>query len=127
MALNLDSIGKPTDKIPYTYDQDAVMLYALGIGAGVEELDFVYEKNLKVFPTFAVIPTFDAIFTTVATAGLNLPTVLHGEQKIIIEGEEGTDEFIVKTGDTYIVPASFSHKQITIRDAVTIDAWSIAP
>lgn len=54
-------------------------------------------------------------------------TILDGEQKIIIEGEEGTDEFIVKTGDSYIVPASFSHEQITIRDSVTIDAWSIAP
>lgn len=54
-------------------------------------------------------------------------TILDGEQKITIEGEEGTDEFIVKTGDSYIVPASFSHEQITIRDSVTIDAWSIAP
>lgn len=54
-------------------------------------------------------------------------TILDGEQKIIIEGEEGTDEFIVKTGDSYIVPASFSHEQFTIRDSVTIDAWSIAP
>ncbi len=54
-------------------------------------------------------------------------TILDGEQKIIIEGEEGTDEFIVRTGDSYIVPASFSHEQITIRDSVTIDAWSIAP
>lgn len=54
-------------------------------------------------------------------------TILDGEQKIIIAGEEGTDEFIVKTGDSYIVPASFSHEQITIRDSVTIDAWSIAP
>jgi acyl dehydratase len=98
MALNLDSIGKPTDKIPYTYDQDAVMLYALGIGAGVEELDFVYEKNLKVFPTFAVIPTFDAIFTTVATAGLNLPTVLHGEQKVIMHNQIPTSGTVYTKG-----------------------------
>jgi quercetin dioxygenase-like cupin family protein len=54
-------------------------------------------------------------------------TILDGEQKIIIEGEEGTEEFIVKTGDTYIVPASFSHEQVTLKDSVTIDAWSLAP
>jgi quercetin dioxygenase-like cupin family protein len=54
-------------------------------------------------------------------------TILDGEQKIIIEGEEGAEEFIVKTGDTYIVPAGFSHKQVTLLDSVTIDAWSLAP
>jgi mannose-6-phosphate isomerase-like protein (cupin superfamily) len=54
-------------------------------------------------------------------------TILEGEQKIIIEGEGGNEELIVKTGDTYIVPANFSHEQITLKEAVTIDAWSLAP
>ncbi len=53
-------------------------------------------------------------------------TILDGEQKIIIEGEKGIEEFIVKTGDSYIVPASFSHEQFTLKDSVTIDAWSLA-
>jgi acyl dehydratase len=98
MALNLESIGKKTDRISFSYDQDAVILYALSIGAGVDELDFVYEKNLKVFPTYAVIPTFNAMFATVATAGLNLPTVLHGEQKIIMHGEIPTSGTLYTTG-----------------------------
>ena len=67
MPLKMGLIGKKTDPMAFNYDQDTVILYALGIGAGVKELDFVYEKNLKIFPTFAVIPTFDAIGATVAT------------------------------------------------------------
>jgi acyl dehydratase len=98
MALNLDLIGQPTDRIPFTYDQDAVILYALGIGAGVEELDFVYEKNLKVFPTYAVIPTFGAIGATMISAGLNLPTVLHGEQKIIMHNQIPTSATLYTSG-----------------------------
>ena len=86
MALNLDLIGKKTEKIPFTYDQDAVMLYALGIGAGVDELDFIYEKNLKVFPTYAVIPLLPCIIDVMADLGINLPAMLHGEQKIIVHG-----------------------------------------
>ncbi|MBW2103974.1 MAG: MaoC family dehydratase N-terminal domain-containing protein [Deltaproteobacteria bacterium] len=86
MALNLDLIGKKTDPQPFTYDQDRVILYALGIGAGVKELDFVYEKNLKVFPTFAVIPGMPSIISLMMNSGLNLPTVLHGEQKIVLHG-----------------------------------------
>ena len=86
MPLNLDLVGKKTESIPFTYDQDAVILYALGIGAGVDELDFIYEKNLKVFPTYAVIPFLPCIFELMADAGINLPAMLHGEQKIILHG-----------------------------------------
>lgn len=85
MALNLDVIGRTSESVPATYDQDAVILYALGIGAGVEELDFVYEKNLKVFPTFAVIPFMPLLFSRIVPeANINVVTLLHGEHKIIV-------------------------------------------
>jgi acyl dehydratase len=84
MGLNLDRVGDRTQPIPFTYDEDRVILYALGIGAGVGELDFVYEKQLKVFPTFAVIPIVPAIISLMSKAGINLPAVLHGEQKIVV-------------------------------------------
>jgi len=54
-------------------------------------------------------------------------TMLEGEQKILIRSDEGEEEIVVQKGDTYIVPANFEHEQITVRDAVTIDAWSLAP
>lgn len=85
MSLNLDIIGKELEAEPFTYDRDTVILYALGIGAGMDELDFIYEKDLKVLPTFAVvpfIPTFLSVF--VPRAGLNLFKVLHGEQAIFL-------------------------------------------
>ncbi len=84
MALNPAVIGKKMDPFAFHYNEDTVILYALGIGAGVDELDFVYEKNLKVFPTFAVVPLMPVLFPFMSTAGLNLQTVLHGEQKIIM-------------------------------------------
>lgn len=57
MGLNFKNVGIPLGPTSFTYTQDDVILYALGIGAGVkEELDFVYEKYLKVFPTFCVVP-----------------------------------------------------------------------
>jgi len=85
MSLNLDIIGKKLEVEPFTYNQDTAILYALGVGAGVDELDFVYEKYLKVLPTFAVvpfIPSFLSVF--VPQAGLNLFKVLHGEQTIVL-------------------------------------------
>ena len=54
-------------------------------------------------------------------------TILKGKQKIIIQEENGRQEFIVKTGDSYVVPAGFEHEQISLEDSATIDAWSLAP
>ncbi len=97
-TLNMDLIGKKTDPVPFTYDQDKVILYALGIGAGMKELDFVYEKDLKVFPTFAVIPFFPALVSVMGNARLNLPAVLHGEQKILLHRPIPTSGTIYSSG-----------------------------
>jgi acyl dehydratase len=84
MALNLEAIGKEVEPTTFEYDQDRVILYALGIGASVDELDFVYEKALKVFPTFAVIPVIPAMIHAILNTNLNIAALLHGEQKITL-------------------------------------------
>jgi acyl dehydratase len=73
------------------WDHDRVILYQLGIGAGVpptdpKELEYTYEKNLKVLPSFAVIPVFKAMgdITKVPGLSFNLASLLHGEQDIEI-------------------------------------------
>lgn len=75
-----------------SWTQDQVILYHLGIGAGAanpldpKELEYVYEKNLKVLPSFAVIPTFGAVANMNGIPGIdiNFMLVLHGEQEIEI-------------------------------------------
>lgn len=84
MALNLDVIGKKFGPITYSYNQDDVILYALGVGAGVNELDYVYEKKLKVLPTFAVAPLMECVFQFIKESNINLMALLHGEQKVVI-------------------------------------------
>jgi len=83
MGLRFDLIGKEFEPTSFSYTEDDVILYALGIGAGVEaELDFLYEKNLKVFPTFAVIPGTVTGWDFPERIGMDMYRVLHGEQKI---------------------------------------------
>ncbi|MDY6880974.1 MAG: hypothetical protein V2J25_11870 [Desulfatiglans sp.] len=72
------------EDILFTHNEDTVILCALGIGAGTGELDFKYEKNLKVFSTFAVVPYSPAFVPMIAEAKLNMADVLHGEQKIVL-------------------------------------------
>ncbi|MCH8924127.1 MAG: hypothetical protein IIA67_13390 [Planctomycetes bacterium] len=61
MPMDLSAVGKELTPATFEYTQKDVMLYALGVGATTDELDFVYEKNLKVLPTYAVIPGMSAM------------------------------------------------------------------
>jgi len=74
-----------------SYTQDQVILYHLGLGAGEnatdpKELEYTYEKNLKVLPSFAVIPAFGSMGGIGNLPGLqfNLAMLLHGEQEVIL-------------------------------------------
>jgi acyl dehydratase len=71
------------------WDADKVILYHLGVGAGVpptdpKELEYTYEKNLKVLPSFGVVPVFASMGGLAKVPGLefNFAMLLHGEQDI---------------------------------------------
>jgi len=76
--LGPDAVGIELPANTFEYTDRDVMLYALGVGA--TELDFVYERNLKALPTFAVIPAFPAMMGMSSGIEINLVMVLHGEQ-----------------------------------------------
>lgn len=62
-SIELSIIGKKTEPIVFEYSWKDVVLYALGVGAGPEDLPFIYENapgGLKVLPSFCVIPSFRA-------------------------------------------------------------------
>lgn len=76
----------------FRWNQDDVILYHLGIGAGIEhpladgELTYIYENGLKVLPSYGVIPPFSAIFALNEFPGvdINMMMVLHGEHELEI-------------------------------------------
>jgi len=85
------ALGAELGEGQYTYTKDDVILYHLGVGAGVPptdpgELEYTYEKNLKVLPSFGVIPVFGAMGGMGNIEGLsfNFAMLLHGEQDIIL-------------------------------------------
>ena len=85
MALNLDTVGKPSEPIKTSYSWKDAVLYALGVGAKADELDYLLElRGPKVLPTFATIPCFRAMGETLARVNADLRMVVHGEQKITL-------------------------------------------
>ena len=59
MALNLDALGKKIGPVTKDYTWKDAVLYALGVGAGFSELEYCYEKNLKVIPSFSIAAIFE--------------------------------------------------------------------
>ena len=73
------------------WDPDDVILYHLGLGAGVpatddNELEYTYENRLKVLPSFGVLPVFSTLGGMIGVEGMsfNPMMLLHGEQEITL-------------------------------------------
>lgn len=74
--------------IRQTYDEKDCMLYALGVGMGMDPLDentlaFCYEENLKVMPSQAVMLAHPGFWANEADLGIDPLRVVHAGQEII--------------------------------------------
>lgn len=83
MSLDLSAVGHETEPFFFDYDWKTTVLYALGVGATHEELDYLYEKRgPRVVPSFAVVPTYPALEPLVERARADMTKVVHGSQTI---------------------------------------------
>lgn len=83
--LNPAAIGAESAPLTFSYRWQDAALYALGIGATQAELPFLYEgleEPMRVFPTYAVIPTFEACKALFDVVGGDFGGVVHGSQSI---------------------------------------------
>ncbi|MGI4860630.1 MAG: MaoC/PaaZ C-terminal domain-containing protein [Janthinobacterium lividum] len=76
----------PIEKTQQRYEARDTILYALGVGAAMEnplaadDLKFVYERNLQALPTLAAILAGNPTWISDLRLGIDLNRVLHGEQ-----------------------------------------------
>lgn len=91
MALNLDAVGEKIGPVTTRYTWKDVVLYALGVGAGFDELNYVYEKDLKVIPSFGIAAIFEFLSHFGIKANVNLAGILHGEQQLVFHNPIPTE------------------------------------
>jgi acyl dehydratase len=83
MPFDLSLAGKPGPTSVLTYSWKDTALYALGVGAKKEELDYLYEgRGPKVLPSFAVVPKFQPMLDLLAKTGGNLAMIVHGGERV---------------------------------------------
>lgn len=75
--------------VEQTYGWKDCVLYALGLGLGQDptnedELAFVYEKDLKALPTYALVQGYSAYWLRNPESGVNWNKVVHGEQGLVL-------------------------------------------
>jgi acyl dehydratase len=92
MPIDIDkALGAELPEGTSSWGPDDVILYHLGVGAGVPptdpgELAYCYEQGLKVLPSFGVVPAFGTLMGILAVPGMqiNPMMILHGEQDLEI-------------------------------------------
>ncbi|MBW7983659.1 MaoC/PaaZ C-terminal domain-containing protein [Enterobacillus tribolii] len=80
MALKLDMQGKTYGPFVREYTFRDLILFALGCGAGqdgITDLEYVYEKDLKILPMFAAMPIVDSEVTKTIDYGFDWGGSLH--------------------------------------------------
>lgn len=85
------ALGATLPSVGAQWDKDRIILYHLGVGAGVppteaNELAYTYEKGLKVLPSWGVVPAFASLGGLGKVDGMefNPALLLHGEQDLEI-------------------------------------------
>ena len=113
--------------VQQTYTAKDCMLYALGVGMGIDPLNeetlrFVYEENLKVLPSQSAMMAHPGFWAKEEDTGLDWVKVLHAGQEIIMHKpfpHEGTVE--AKTRITSVTDKGERIGALIVSDRVVSD------
>jgi acyl dehydratase len=106
MPIDLEkAVGAALPGTTFSWGDDDVILYHLGVGAGVpptdpRELRYAYEGDLWVLPTYATIPQFPIMMSMAMAPGfdINPAMILHGEHEILLHDTIPTSGTVTQTG-----------------------------
>jgi acyl dehydratase len=100
MAIDPNAVGFEAGPVPYAWTSKDALLYAVGLGAGRDDLAFTTENTTdvaqKVLPTFAVIAGAGARVLK-AAGPIDMTKLVHGSQSIELYGEIPVEGAVVST------------------------------
>ncbi|MDO6459682.1 MaoC/PaaZ C-terminal domain-containing protein [Granulosicoccaceae sp. 1_MG-2023] len=90
MAIDYDKLIKRRfERLEHSYSEKDTILYALGVGLGIDPLDedclqFVYEDGLKAMPSMANVLAYPGFWAKEPDTGIDWVKILHAGQEMII-------------------------------------------
>jgi acyl dehydratase len=103
MPVNPDAVGSVGDPVTHSWDQRDVMLYALGVGAGVDDLALTTENTrdteLVVLPTMAVVLGVGGAGAMAHIGTFNPVMLVHGAQAIELHAPIPTSGTVSTVGE----------------------------
>ncbi len=88
MPLNPDAVGSKSEPVEVSWDSKDCLLYAVGIGAGTDELAFTTENtngvDQQVFPTFPVVIGWGTGSALGKIGSFNPAMLVHGQQAVTL-------------------------------------------
>lgn len=97
------------DDVRQRYEQKDTMLYALGIGLGQDpedagQLRYVYEKDLRAFPTMSVILGYPGFWVSDPRSTVDWVKVVHGEQRLTLHAPLPVSGVVTgRTRNTHVI------------------------
>ena len=88
MPLNPEAVGSKSEPVEVSWDSKDCLLYAVGIGAGTDELAFTTENTngveQQVFPTFPVVIGWGRGSAMGNIGSFNPAMLVHGQQSVTL-------------------------------------------
>lgn len=114
-------------QVVQTYTEKDAILYALGLGLGHDplngdELPFVYEKSIKLLPTFAVVLGWPGFWARDLDSGIDWVKLVAGEQGLVLHRPLAPRGTVVgKTRVTEIIDKGPGKGTLVYSERVVID------
>jgi acyl dehydratase len=90
MPFDRSLVGQWTQPASMDVTWKDTALYALGVGAKKEELDYLYEgRGPKVLPSFAVVPKFGPMIDLLSKSGGDLSLIVHNAERVKVHAPLG--------------------------------------
>ena len=102
MPLNPDAVGTESEPAEVSWTSKDALLYAVSIGAGVDELEFTTENTdgvtQRVFPTFPVVLGWGRASPMRNVGTFNPALLVHGQQAVTLHRELPVEGTVTVTG-----------------------------
>ena len=114
-------------QVVQTYTEKDAILYALGLGLGHDplngdELPFVYEKSIKLLPTFAVVLGWPGFWARDLDSGIDWVKLVAGEQGLVLHRPLAPRGTVVgKTRVTEIIDKGAGKGALVYSERVVVD------